>query len=75
LLRVPPFENERQPSSDRNKRPDKTWFDVNHVDIRQKKYDSAGEKYPGGDAAMKRAISSPIGKTANSRSKQDCGRR
>jgi hypothetical protein len=51
-----PLENERQSSSDCDKRPDKTWFDVNHVDIRQKKYESTGEKYPGSYAAMKGTI-------------------
>jgi len=75
LICVPPLQNERQASSDRNKWPDKTWFDVNQVDIRQKEYESASKEYPGGYAAMKRSIFSPISKTANSRSEQDCGRR
>lgn len=72
---MPPLENESQPSSDRDNRPHKSWFDVNQAHIRQKKHDSTGQKNPGSYAAMEGAILEPIGKTADCRSEQDGDRR
>jgi hypothetical protein len=45
------------------------------AEISEKKRGTASQKYPGSDAAMKGAISDPIGKTPNCSSEQNCSRR